>query len=105
MADILVLNDDHRLRRFWPAASLNGTEPRGPIIAVCAAFNREEIDVQVIAGFEELDGLLQLLIETVVKRNRCVAGRPAMRSKSAVLCAVLEQGLPVRASCGNSGKW
>ncbi len=87
-------------------ASLKAVEPSGAIMPLASGFlDREQIHVQVLARLQKFDGLLQLLVETVVERHGGVAGRPAVRNQRAVLRAVVLELAAARAACGNPGRW
>ena len=89
VTDVFVLDDDIgcddvvRLKLKG-----NGAEGRDHVV-VAGFFQSENINVEVIAGFEKLDGFLELLVETVIEGNGGVSGEPAMRGEGAVLGAVV----------------
>ena len=89
VTDVFVLDDDvGGDDAVWLKLKGNGAEGRDHVV-IAGFFQSENVDVEVIAGFEELDRFLELLVEAVVVGNCGVSGEPAMRGEGAALGAVV----------------
>ena len=93
VADVLVLDHDIGLDRIVRSEAEYGdlAQRSDQLRRRPALPERKDIHVEIVAGAQKLDCLLQLLIEAVIERNGCVAGQPSMRGKGTVLCAVVGQ--------------
>src|SRR5271163_4629860 len=89
VANVFVLDDDIGCHgAVWLKLKGNRAE-RSDHIVVAGFLEGENIDVKEVAGFEELDRFLELLVKAVVVGNGGVSGKPAMGGEGAAFGAVV----------------
>ncbi len=92
VADVFVLDDDEGFDGLVRIKTHGRGAEGGGQLVIAEAANAEDVDVEIVAGLEEGDGLGQLFVEAVVIRHCGVAGGPVVGGEGAVLGAGLGHG-------------